>query len=38
MENGKPVKKVKGIKFLKYENGKALFEIESGIYKFTSEI
>ena len=37
-ENGKPFKKEKGIKFLKYENGKALFEIGSGTYKFTSEI
>lgn len=37
-ENGKPVKKVKGIKFLKYENGKATLELGSGSYKFSSEI
>lgn len=36
-ENGKPVKKAKGIKFLKYENGKAIYELGSGSYKFTSE-
>jgi alpha-L-rhamnosidase len=36
-ESGKPVKKAKGIAFIKYENGKALFEIGSGSYKFTSE-
>jgi alpha-L-rhamnosidase len=37
-ENGKAVKNAKGIKLLKYENGKALFEIGSGSYKFTSEL
>jgi alpha-L-rhamnosidase len=37
-ENGKPVKKANGIKFIKYENGKALFELGSGSYKFTSHM
>jgi len=37
-ENGKPVKRSKGITFMKYENGKAVFELRSGNYSFTSEL
>lgn len=36
-EGGKPVKSVKGIKFLNYQNGKAVFELQSGTYQFTAE-
>lgn len=35
-ENGKTVKSTRGIKFIKYENGKAVYELASGTYKFTS--
>jgi len=35
-ENGKPVKKSKGVTFLRYENGKAIYDLRSGVYKFTS--
>lgn len=35
-ENGKPATKAKGIKFIKYENRKAVFEIKSGNYEFIS--
>jgi len=37
-ESGKAVNKAKGITFIRYENGKALFEIGSGSYIFTSEL
>jgi alpha-L-rhamnosidase len=37
-ENGKSLKSAKGLKFIKYENGKAVFELGSGSYKFTSAI
>ena len=37
-ENGKPVKRSKGITFLRYENGKSVYEIGSGSYIFTSEL
>ena len=33
-ESGKPVTKNKAIKFLRMENGKALYEVASGVYKF----
>ena len=33
-ESGKPAGNAKGVKFLKTENGKAVFELESGTYKF----
>ena len=33
-ESGKPAGNAKGVKFLKRENGKAVFELESGTYKF----
>jgi alpha-L-rhamnosidase len=31
-ESGKPVKKSRGISFVKYENGKAIFELGPGSY------
>lgn len=37
-ENGKPVKKSKGVTFIRYEVGKAIFELRSGNYIFTSDI
>jgi alpha-L-rhamnosidase len=37
-ESGKPVKKVKDVRFLREEDGKAVFEVGSGNYKFSSEI
>jgi alpha-L-rhamnosidase len=36
-ESGKPVNESKGITFMKYEKGKAVYEIKSGTYKFSSE-
>ncbi len=33
-ENGKPVSKAKGVKFLRLEEGCAVFEVESGNYSF----
>lgn len=36
-ENGKKVAGIDGIKFLRMENGKALFEVGSGEYHFKSE-
>jgi alpha-L-rhamnosidase len=33
-ENGKPVKKARGVTFVRYENGKALYELGSGSYVF----
>lgn len=33
-ESGKPVVNVKGVKFLKMENGSAVFAVESGSYEF----
>jgi alpha-L-rhamnosidase len=38
MESGKVVARVKGVKFLRVENGAAVFEVGSGNYKFASEI
>lgn len=37
-EGGKPVIKSKGITFLKYESGKAVYELKSGDYVFTSTL
>jgi alpha-L-rhamnosidase len=34
-ENGKPVKKSKGVTFIKYESGKTVYELKSGSYEFT---
>jgi alpha-L-rhamnosidase len=36
-ESGKPVERAEGVKFLRQENDKCVFEIGSGIYKFASE-
>ncbi len=35
-ENGKPIKRSKGVTFIKYESGKAVYELKSGSYRFTS--
>jgi len=35
-ESGKPASKAKGIKFLRMENGAAVYEAGSGIYRFSS--
>ncbi len=35
-ESGRKTKKAKGVTFLRYENGKAVFELGSGNYSFTS--
>jgi alpha-L-rhamnosidase len=35
-EGGKPVKKTKGISFVKVENGKAVYELGSGSYVFVA--
>ncbi len=37
-ENGKAVKKSKGVIFKEFSNGKAVFQLESGSYKFVSEL
>jgi len=36
-ENGKPVKKSKGVTFIGYEEGKPIFELTSGNFIFTVE-
>jgi alpha-L-rhamnosidase len=36
-ESGKPVKKVKGLKFLRFENDRAVFELGSGDWAFVVE-
>jgi alpha-L-rhamnosidase len=33
-ESGKITDSVKGLKFVRYENGKAVFELQSGRYEF----
>ena len=33
-EGGKPVKKAKGVQFLRMEDGNAVFAVESGQYEF----
>lgn len=38
MESGKPISPVSGVRFLKIENGKSLFEIGSGSYSFTMHL
>jgi alpha-L-rhamnosidase len=35
-ENGKPVSSSKGIRFVKFDNGKAVYELGSGSFNFTS--
>jgi len=37
-ENGKRAAKSTGIKFLRMENGKAVYQVGSGVYKFTSKM
>jgi alpha-L-rhamnosidase len=37
-ESGKPVNTAKGVTFIKFENGKAVYELKSGSYSFTSDI
>jgi len=37
-ENGKPAQESAGVKFLRFENGRAVFAIESGSYEFKSEM
>ncbi len=37
-EGGKPVGQQSGIKFLRIENGRAVYEVESGTYKFKSAL
>lgn len=37
-EAGKPVKKSKAVTFVKFENGKAFYELKSGNFNFTSNI
>jgi len=36
-ESGKPALKVKGLRFIRFENGKAVFELGSGSWLFTVE-
>jgi alpha-L-rhamnosidase len=37
-EGGKPVKKANGVKFVRFEGGKAVYELKSGSYVFVSEL
>ncbi len=37
-EGGNPITKVKGVKFIKHEDGKAVYEVQSGTYDFKSSI
>lgn len=37
-EGGKPVEQAEGVKFLRQENDKVVFEVGSGTYEFASEI
>ena len=37
-ENGKPVEKAEGVKLLRLDNDKVVFNVGSGTYKFASEI
>jgi alpha-L-rhamnosidase len=36
-ESGKAITKAKGIKFIKMENGAAVYEVGSGVYRFESK-
>lgn len=36
IESGKPAAQARGVKFLKFENGRAIFEVGSGHYRFVS--
>ena len=37
-EGGKPVSNTRGIKFIRFEKGKAVYELQSGNYEFNSEL
>jgi alpha-L-rhamnosidase len=37
-EGGKPANKAEGIKFIKYEKGKAIYELKSGSYELSSKL
>jgi alpha-L-rhamnosidase len=37
-EGGKDVNNIKGITFIKFENGKAVYELKSGSYEFVSNL
>ena len=37
-ENGKPAQQSAGVKFLRFENGRAVFAIESGSYEFKAKL
>jgi alpha-L-rhamnosidase len=37
-EDGKDASKAKGITFIKYEKGKAVYELKSGSYEFTTSL
>ena len=37
-ENGKPAQQSAGVKFLRFENGRAVFSVESGSYEFKSRL
>ncbi len=37
-ESGKPVEQAESVKLLRKEEGRAVFEVRSGTYEFSSEI
>jgi alpha-L-rhamnosidase len=37
-EDSKPMTQVKGVKFIEFKNGRAVYELQSGSYEFTSII
>jgi alpha-L-rhamnosidase len=37
-ESGNPAAKAKGVKFLRMENGAAVYEVDSGCYEFVSKV
>ncbi|WP_144549232.1 glycoside hydrolase family 78 protein [Bacillus sp. X1(2014)] len=37
-EGGQPIAKAKGVKFIEFKDGKAVYELESGSYEFSSTI
>jgi alpha-L-rhamnosidase len=37
-ESDKPVKKSKGVTFIKYESGKAVYELKPGTYRFITQL
>ena len=36
-ESGKPATQGRGVRFLKYEQGKAIYHLDSGVYEFTAK-